>query len=152
MKPIDAQFRPKIDFFVAWFMIALAAVTFARPWNDGLPWYSTVAWILVVPFILTFFIYGPILLMRQVIRSGSRGWFVLRTFVSISLVAALILGVVFIISGKKSSDAGHIAAVALVYASITYLRSKNGKGEANQAPEPTPTTVTPPAGQEARQP
>jgi len=26
------------------------------------------------------------------------------------------------------------------------------KTEANQAPEPTPTTVTPPAGQEARQP
>ena len=35
---------------------------------------------------------------------------------------------------------------------ITKAETATGKKEPNQAPEPTPTSVTPPAGQEARQP
>ena len=37
-------------------------------------------------------------------------------------------------------------------AALLAWKKKHPKKEANQAPEPTPTTVTPPAGQEARQP
>jgi hypothetical protein len=36
--------------------------------------------------------------------------------------------------------------------SLAEVIARNSKTEPNQAPEPTPTTVTPPAGQEARQP
>ena len=144
MKPIDAQFRPKMDFFVAWFLIALASVTFAQPWNDGLPWFSTVAWILVVPFILTFFIYGPILLMREVIRSGSRGWLVFREFLSITLALVIYTGAV-LITGKNSASSGHLSGFALTWIAINYLNRRIGKKAANQAPEPTSTAVTPPA-------
>ena len=52
---------------------------------------------------------------------------------------------------------GELQLLAFMLVSITiavwlFLRLYPIETEPNQAPEPTPTTVTPPAGQEARQP
>ena len=128
MKPIDQQFRPKKDFLVAWFLIAVAMIAFARPWGFDEPWYSTVAWILVVPFIGTFFIYGPVMLVRQVVRSGSHGWLVLQTFLSVVLGMALIL-VVIHFAGLETSSVGSLVPLVLPAVAIIYLNLRAGTQE-----------------------
>lgn len=92
MKPIDQPFRFSRDFCIAWALLISPALYLvcSGAWSFG-PWYSQVAFVILVPFIATFFVYGPVLLARQIIRSGSRGWFVFRVFFSIVLVAALLL-------------------------------------------------------------
>lgn len=92
MQPIDKPFRFTWDFCLVWAALAVTIFFVARRWDLG-PWYSQVAFFIVVPFIATFFIYGPVLLVRQIIRSGSRGWFVARVFLTIVLVAALFFSV-----------------------------------------------------------
>ena len=128
MKPIDQQFRPKKDFFVAWFLIAVAMIAFARPWSFDEPWFSKVAWILVVPFIGTFFIYGPVMVVRQVVQSGSHGWLVLRTFLSVVLGIALIL-VAMHIAGLETSSVGRLVPLVLPAIAIIYLNLRSGTQE-----------------------
>jgi hypothetical protein len=85
MQPIDRPFRPAWDFFVVW--VFLAAVMFfvtRRSELAELP-VAYYAELILVPFFATFILYGPVLLARQIIRSGSRGWFVARVFLSIIL-------------------------------------------------------------------
>jgi hypothetical protein len=131
MSPIDQEFRPKKDFFVAWFLIAVAAVAIGRPWSFDLPRFSKVAWILVVPFILTFFIYGPVLLARQIIHSGTRGWLVFRTFMAVILGAGLILGVLHL-AGLQGSAFAQIVEVGVTAFAIIVLDMRTGKRAANQ--------------------
>jgi hypothetical protein len=126
MLPIDQPFRPKKDFFVAWSLIAIVGVAYARPWTFDLPWFSKVACALVVPFTLTFFIYGPILFMRQVVRSGSRGWFVFRTFISVCLSIALFLGVLYLVEGRLSLSGSPLGGILSFFA-ILYLHLRIGK-------------------------
>ena len=45
-----------------------------------------------------------------------------------------------------------VASIAMLGVMWLFLRLQPLETEPNQAPEPTPTAVTPPAGQEARQP
>lgn len=142
MTPIDQQFRPKKDFFIAWFVIAVVAVAYARPWAYELPWFSKIAWVLVVPFILTFFIYGPILFLRQVVRSGSRGWFVFRVFASICLSTALFLGTLYLIE-REASLSGSPWGVFLSFLVIVLFNLIVGKREANQPAQTTPRGSAP---------
>lgn len=97
-----------------------AFVAYSKPWTWDLPWYSRVAGILVVPFILTFFVYAPVLFLRQVIRSGSRGCFVLRTFLSIVAVAGLLLGGM-LLSGDYNPDKARLVAGVFTAGAIVYL-------------------------------
>jgi hypothetical protein len=122
MKPIDQPFRFTWDFCVAWGLLTVPTLIFVLSgrWDFG-PWYSDVAFIIVVPFIATFFIYGPVLFVRRIIQSGSHGWFVLRVFLSVVLVATLLLvGLYF--SGfytewRARFLAGIFTAAATVYLS-----------------------------------
>lgn len=131
MRPIDQEFRPRKDFFVAWFLIAVVAVIIGRPWSFDLPWFSKVAWILVVPFILTFFIYGPALLARQIIHSGTRGWFVFRTALAVIVGAALILGTLHL-AGLQGSPFGQMVKVGVSAIAIIVLDVRIGRRAANK--------------------
>ena len=111
MEPIDRPFRFTWDFCVVWALLLVPILFFACRWDLG-PWYSYCAFVIVVPFIATFFIYGPVLLARQIIRSGSRGWFVARVLISVLIVLTLFFGVLYISGHGRdvSSLWGGIAA------------------------------------------
>jgi hypothetical protein len=96
MEEIDKPFRPRWDFILVWAILAISIFIYRDKFNDGLPWYSVMAFVIVVPFILTFFVYGPMLLVRQVIKSGSRGRFVLADFFLLLGPAIVICGVLLI--------------------------------------------------------
>lgn len=123
MAEIDERFIPKRDFFVAWALIAVALACYARPWTFALPWYSIAAFILVVPFILTFFIYGPILFLKQVVRSGARGWFVFRIFISVTFFSCLAIWGLVETLGFNASQA-RLVAIPFLIAAIIYLNRR----------------------------
>jgi len=76
--------------------------------------------LIVAPLLATFVLYGPVLLFRQLIRSGSRGWFVARVFLSIVFVAALLFGG-FLLSGFYTESRACILAFVFIIAAIVYL-------------------------------
>jgi hypothetical protein len=117
MEPIDRPFRFTWDFCIVWALLLVPVLFLSRQWDLG-PWYSYCAFIIVAPLIATFFIYGPVLLVCQIFRSGSRGWLVARVFVSIVLSIALFFGVLtFLGHGKDISSvwAFVVAGVASAY-------------------------------------
>jgi hypothetical protein len=125
MEPIDKPFRFTWDFCVVWALLIVPAFLLAYRLGLG-PWYSLCAFTIVVPFIATFFIYGPVLLVRQVIRSGSHGWFVFRVLLSIVLVAALLLvGLYF--SGFYTEWRARLLAGIFMAAATVYLSWRTGK-------------------------
>jgi predicted permease len=74
--------------------------------------------LLFVSLFCTFLIYGPVLLVRQIVRSGSRGSFVARVFLSILLVTILFfIGLYISGHGKDVSGlwGGVAAGVAIFY-------------------------------------
>jgi hypothetical protein len=79
----------------------------------------------LVAFSLCYFLYGPVILARQIIRSGSHGWFVARVFVSVLLVTVMFFGVLYI-SGHGKDVSGIWGGVA-AFAAITYLHWKLGR-------------------------
>jgi len=88
--------------------------------HDFGPWYSHAALLVVAPFLATFVLYGPVLFFRQVIRSGSRGWFVARVFFSIVFVAILLFGGL-LLSGFYTESRVRIFAFVFISAAIVYL-------------------------------
>jgi hypothetical protein len=121
MEPVDQQFRFTWDFGVAWALLTIPALIFVLSgrWNFG-AWYSDVAFIIVVPFIATFFVYGPVLFIRQIIRSGSRGWFVARVFLAILLVAVLVFGGLYF-SGFYTESRAQILAFVFAAVATVFL-------------------------------
>jgi hypothetical protein len=91
MEPIDRPFRSTRDFCIVWIMLAVPVFFLARKWDSLNAVWSTCILTVLLSLFATFFIYGPVLLRRQIIRSGSRGWFVVRVAITIVLVVALFL-------------------------------------------------------------
>ena len=81
MQPVDRPFRFTLDFVVVWVLLAVPTFFLIRSGDVG-PWYSQIAVLILLPLIATFVLYGPVLLTRQIFRSGSRGGFVARVFLS----------------------------------------------------------------------
>jgi hypothetical protein len=119
MKPIDRPFRFTWDFCAVWALLVAPVFVLAHRSNFG-PWYSLCAIAIVGPLIAAFFIYGPVLLMRQVIHSGSRGWFILRTFLSIVLAATLLFGALYF-SGTYTESRARVLAFVFTAAATGYL-------------------------------
>src|SRR5688572_13260643 len=95
MQPIDRPFRVGWDFCIVWiFLTAVMYFTTHRSELAELP-VSYYAMLALFPFIGTFVLYGPVLLARQIIRSGSRGWFVFRVFLSVLLAGVIFAAVLF---------------------------------------------------------
>ena len=122
MQIIDRPFRFTWDFCIVWALFLIATLLLGRGYNVG-PWYSNVAFLVLIPLFATFALYGPVLLVRQVIKSGSRGWFVARLFLSTVLTAALLL-VGLLISGFYTESRAHTFAFILTAAATAYLNWK----------------------------
>jgi hypothetical protein len=127
MEPIDQPFRFTWDFCVVWALLTVPALIFVLSgrWDIG-PWYSDTAFIIVVPFIATFFVYGPVLFVRQIIQSGSHGRLVLRVFLSIVLVAALLFGGLYF-SGFYTEWRARLLAGIFTAAATVYLSWRTEK-------------------------
>ena len=119
MQPIDRPFRFSWDFCVVWALLAVPAFVLLRREDTG-PWYSRYACIIVLSLFATFVLYGPVMLSRQIVRSGSHGRDVLRVLISILLVAALLF-VGLMVSGFYSHSNARILALFFVVAATVYL-------------------------------
>ena len=122
MQAIDRPFRFARDFCVVWALLVVPTFFLTRRHEVG-PWYSEAAFLILAPLFATFVLYGPVLLARQVVRSGSHGWFVARVFLSIVLAAALLLGGL-LVSGFYTESRARIIAFVFMIAATVYLNWK----------------------------
>lgn len=119
MQPIDKPFRFSWDFCIVWALLFVPVSLLARHLESG-PWYSFWAFTVLGSLYAVFIVYGPVLFMQQVVRSGSRGWFVLRAFLSIIVTAIMLLAVLYC-SGCYTEERGHIFACLFTFAATGYL-------------------------------
>src|SRR6266850_3863493 len=119
MQFVDRPFRFTWDFCVVWALLVVPTFFLTRLHDFG-PWYSNIAVLIVAPFFATFVFYGPVLFVRQVIRSGPRGWFVARVFLSIVLAAAFLFGGL-LLSGSYTQTKGDIFGFVFTAAATVYL-------------------------------
>ena len=117
MEPIDRQFRFTLDFCVVWLLFVVPSYLLLRRsdmWNAK--WDDYIV-LLFLSLFFTFVVYGPVLLVRQIIRSGSRGRFVARVFLSILLVTILFFAGLYI-SGHGKGVSGLWGGIAACAATI----------------------------------
>ena len=119
MQPIDRPFRFTLDFGVVWVLLAVPAFFLIRGADLG-PWYSQVAALILLPLFATFVLYGPVLLARQIFRSGSRGSFVARVLLSILLFGVLLFGGLWL-SGHYTEKGARLLAFAFSSFATAYL-------------------------------
>ncbi len=130
MNEIDRPFRPRLSFFIIWALLAIPVIYYAIKLMSDLPWYSFVSFAIVVSLFMTFAIYGPILLIQQIISSGSRGAYIARVFASILIALSIIFGIVYLtgIYEKVSGTPGWLCFILLVsVVSNLYLHSRLGR-------------------------
>lgn len=121
---------------IVWLLLTIPGVRYAIRWIQD-PWYSVVAFAIVVPFIATFFLYGPVLLVRQILSSGDRGRFVARVFLSIVVVLAALFAILYI-TGHSHTTEG-IGFVFAISAGVTiYLNWRIRKGQPTKPPYSSP--------------
>ena len=71
MQEIDRPFRFTWEFVGIWTLLAIPATWLVASAKIR-PWYSAIALAILVALFSTFVIYGPVILWRQVIHSGTR--------------------------------------------------------------------------------
>ena len=126
MRAIDRPYRFTWHFVVVWALLVVPTFFLVRGHDVG-PWYSKGALLIVVPLFATFVLYGPVLLM-QVIRSGSRGWFVVRVFFSIVFAEALLFGGL-VVSGFYTESMASIVGFLFTAVATAYLNGRLERGE-----------------------
>lgn len=115
---IDKPFRFTWDFCVVWLVFFVVAF-YELPASKGAHGYEHPLASALVSLFATFLIYGPVLLVRQIIRSGSRGWFVARVFLSVLVVLFVAAGV-FYFTGY-TPERGHVFGLVAGFGSIAFL-------------------------------
>jgi hypothetical protein len=112
MQPIDRQFRFTLDFCIVWLILVMPSYLLLRHADIWKATWDNYLFLMFVSLFATFLIYGPVLLMRQIICSGSRGWFMARVLLSILLVTILFFVGLYISGHGKdvSSIWGFVAA------------------------------------------
>jgi hypothetical protein len=119
MREIDRPFRFTWDFCLVWALFFGIALYFLPP-SKGAHAYEHPLAALLVSVFATFLVYGPLLLVRQIFASGSRGWFVARAFVSVLLVILLGAGVFYFVPYTPSR--GDLFVFVAAIASTLYLQ------------------------------
>jgi hypothetical protein len=116
MMEIDKPFRISRRFAIVWACLGVSVgVLVFRRYHGML--YEKLIVTLLGSLYATFCLYGPILLARQVIRSGGRGWFVLQVLFTIIVGLVLIFGVIAL------ANHGRVPLEAVVL--ITFFVSLN---------------------------
>src|SRR6516164_66905 len=119
MEPIDRPFHFTWDFCVVWALLVVPTFLLTRH-LDFQPWYSYAGILILLPLFAAFALYGPVLLIHQIIRSGYRGRFVARRFFATLLVAALLF-VGLRLSGFYTESRASILAFFFVGAATLFL-------------------------------
>jgi hypothetical protein len=127
MKPIDRPFRFTWDFCLVWAFLVVLAFLLTRKLDLG-PWYSHCTVLILLSLFAAFALYGPILIARQIVRSGAHGRLVLRTLISIILAAVFIFGGLFVL-GFCSPGNAQIFAFFFVAIAIVYLHWRTDEGK-----------------------
>jgi hypothetical protein len=124
MQPIDRPFRLTWDFCIVWGFLALVTL-FATHHSELVEIrLSYVAVLILLPLFATLVLYGPVLLARQIIRSGSRGWFVARVLISI-LLAAVLFAVTMLFAGHGNHASWWSGAAAFVATAYLHWRLRD---------------------------
>ena len=123
MQPIDRPFRFTLDFCIVWLVLALPIMFLAQRWDTLHTAWSCCILTLLFSLFATFVIYGPVLLVRQIIRSGSRGWFVARVLVTIVLVVALFFGILTFLGHGKDISSLWVFIVAALAGTYVHCRT-----------------------------
>ena len=126
MREIDKPFRPGWDFLAVWAILAVPGVKYAIR-VIGSPWYSVAAFAVVVPFLGTFLIYGPVLFIKQIVRSGSRGRLVGRVFASIIACLALLYGGLYL-TGNENIMRDPVFLILVPAVATVYLNARIREG------------------------
>lgn len=82
---VDKPFRITRRFLLVMAFISIPVAVYWQKWSLDLPWYSIVCGYVVFPFLLTLFVYCPVVFIYQVIHSGYRGRQDLKWFFCILL-------------------------------------------------------------------
>ena len=104
----DRPFRPAREFFIVWAFLAAVMFPLTRQSELAELPMAYCAELILIPLFATFILYGPVL-ARQILRSGSRGWFVASVFVSVLLAAGLFAAIMFC-----TGQGGHAVAARRV--------------------------------------
>jgi hypothetical protein len=105
MEEIDKPFRPTKGFMAVWAILTVVVLIFHKALvNSDLPWYSIVSFIVVVPFLATFFVWGPIMFLWQVRSSGSRGRFVFRMWLLTIAITAGITAILYFTVNEQVAE------------------------------------------------
>jgi hypothetical protein len=117
MQPIDRRFRFTWDFCIVWAFLTAVVFLLTRRSELAEVRLSYFAILILLPFFGTFVLYGPVLLARQIIHSGSRGWFVARVLFSVLLAAVVFAAVLFYTGHADDASwwGGTASFVAIVY-------------------------------------
>ena len=120
MQPIDQPFRFGRGFCAVWGLLGFALFFLTRQQPFLGPWYSYVALLILASMLATFVLYGPVLFVHQIVRSGTRGREVARVFASVVCVAVSLFGGL-LFSGFYSESRAEALAFVFSGASIVYL-------------------------------
>ena len=126
MNEIDKPFRFTWDFCIVWGFLAIPTAILTRRLDWG-EWYSDTALVIIISLFATFALYGPVLLFRQVVRSGSRGRLAVRILLSLVLVGAVFFGGL-VISGFYTEESARIVAFFFVAAATAFLNWRMSYG------------------------
>jgi hypothetical protein len=147
--PIDKPVRLTWDFLVAYFVLAIPTLWIARPWSWGLPAYSEIIGTVLLPFLAVFLVYCPMLFALSIVRDYSKQKrAVAEFFITVAVTCGFYI-VVWACNGFEEPPSWAYPAFCTI---ASYILRLGGRRVPNQAAQPTTTSVTPPAGQEARQP
>ena len=116
---IDRPFRFTWDFCVVWLLLFVVAL-YALPASKDARSYEHPLASLLFSLFATFLIYGPVLLARQIVRSGSRGRFVGRAFVSVLFLLLIAAGILHFT--PYTPVRGHLFALVAAIVSTVYLQ------------------------------
>lgn len=125
MEPIDRPFRLTWDFCIAWALLVVPAFLLTRH-MDFSPWYSYACLLILLPLFAAFVLYGPVLLARQIFRSGARGSYIARVFLAILLVAVLLFGGLYF-SGFYTEGRAQIPAFFFMATATLFLSWRTEK-------------------------
>lgn len=119
MEPIDRPFRFSWDFCLVWAFLVVPTFVLTHGLDLG-PWYSYGGILILLSLFATLALYGPVLVARQVVRSGAHGALVLRALISI-ILTAILLFVALYVTGFYSQGSARILAFVFVAIAIVYL-------------------------------